>query len=408
VLTYGKPREVTLTLDGRLAQEGCEASFVISAVNKAGGKENYCSGRIAAATKDPEPFSPPTELIRDEAKLEVGRYYAELRKRGLEYGANFATIRELWLGQLGSGEAIGRITLSPFEDEADPHPYNNAVLLDGCLQVFGAALRTFGENERSAFVPVSIQSITLRDQLPFRVRSHVSVRTGAGGRAAVAHFHILSDGGEVLAEIDGLELREKASLATGQDDRGAARVRPAGEGGSGHSVSREQLIEQLRGKPKPERVKVVTGWLASEVKDVLGQRAEDMDLDNVDPSLAFLEIGLDSLLVTELQRRLQEKLDFRFQPMQGLDYQSIESLAGYIHDEVLKVEPAEHAAGEPATNGSVVAAKDGTSEPATNGTGEPAKDGTGEPVKDGTGEPAKDAADPVSPAVLVDADSQSV
>ena len=92
---------------------------------------------------------------------------------------------------------------------------------------------------------------------------------------------------------------------------------------------------------------MLANWLIAEVKDILGQAAEEIDLDNIDPSTAFLEIGLDSLLVTELQRRIQEKLEFRFKPMQGLDYQTIESLAEYILDEVLMVEPGEKAAVKP-------------------------------------------------------------
>ena len=72
--------------------------------------------------------------------------------------------------------------------------------------------------------------------------------------------------------------------------------------------------------------------------DTMGQAAAGLNLENLPASTAFLEIGLDSLLVTELQRRIQERLEFRFKPMQGLDYQSIESLATYIHDEVLNVD----------------------------------------------------------------------
>ena len=39
--------------------------------------------------------------------------------------------------------------------------------------------------------------------------------------------------------------------------------------------------------------------------------------------------------MTELQRRIQEKMEFRFKPMQGLDYQSIETMAEFILDDVL-------------------------------------------------------------------------
>ncbi len=106
------------------------------------------------------------------------------------------------------------------------------------------------------------------------------------------------------------------------------------------SETREQLLERLRKLPKDERVGVLAKWLISEVKDILGQAAEEIDLDNLEPLTAFIEIGLDLLLITELQRRIQEKLEFRFKAMQGLDYQSAETLAEYILAEVLIVEPA--------------------------------------------------------------------
>jgi acyl carrier protein len=133
-----------------------------------------------------------------------------------------------------------------------------------------------------------------------------------------------------VAEIANLELRRATALAPSADGAldGQDVVIQRGE-------SRDALLAQLRGLKRHQRVEVVGKWLANEVKETMGQAAEALDLDNLDPSTAFLEIGLDSLLITELQRRIQEKLGFRFQPMQGLDYQSIEALAQFILDEVL-------------------------------------------------------------------------
>jgi acyl transferase domain-containing protein len=339
-LAYGKPKKLRLTLDGPLGNGAGEAGFAIAAAGT-GGTENHCRGKIASAPGTAERVALDEELNGRDAKLDTGRFYAELRQRGLEYGASFATIRELWVGKPGTGEAVGRITASALEEVAD-YPFAHVVLLDGCLQVFGAALRTLGGSEdRTAFIPASIQSMTLRGPLPFQVWAHVSVRQSGDGRAAVARIRVLTDGGEVVGDIDGLELRHKASLTTATAQPGTASAAQPRDGL--RSPSRAELVEQLRGMPGEKRNGALTKWLASEVKDILGQRAADMDLDNLDPSLAFVEIGLDSLLVTELQRRIQEKLEFRFQPMQGLDYQSIESLAGYILDEVLFVQPAKGA-----------------------------------------------------------------
>jgi acyl carrier protein len=234
------------------------------------------------------------------------------------------------MGKPNSGEAFGRIEALAHEEGADEHPFASTVLLDGCLHVFGAALDTYTEQDfRGAFVPVSIKSVTLRRELPSKVWSHATVRTNPDGRAALAQIRVYTDAGEVIAEIDGLELRKTTSLGKSREQRSES---------SGTTESGDQLIKRLREMPEDNRVEAVAKWIASDVKEILGEAAaEELDLDNLDPSTAFLEIGLDSLLVTELQRRIQEEFDFRFEPMQGLDYQSIESLAEYILNDVLRI-----------------------------------------------------------------------
>jgi acyl transferase domain-containing protein len=344
VLAYGKTRKTSLTLDNLSAAGGAPCTFVISAAD--GSQETYCRGRIAAASDDMEQVSRESELGQIESRLAIGPFYGELRKEGLEYGATFSTVRELWHGKADSGEAVGRVTVSPHQEEPDQHPFQNTVLLDGCLHVFGAALRTLPAEYRGAFIPASIQSITLRTPLPSQVWSHVSLRGNGDGRAAVARIRVLDDGGQVLADIEGLELLNKSSLVPAK--AGVSSAAAAKAPGGRVAETRAQLMARLRLLSQDKRVDILVKWLASEVKDILGQAAEDIDFDNIDPSMAFLEIGLDSLLVTELQRRIQEKLEFRFQPMQALDYQTIESLAEFILAQVLVIGPAEEASATPA------------------------------------------------------------
>jgi acyl carrier protein len=167
------------------------------------------------------------------------------------------------------------------------------------------------------------------------------VRMNGDGRSLMARIRVVAEGGEVLADIQGLELRQIGKLTLARDENGAGTSDRVVE-------TRDQVVARLRVLPKRERVGVLSSWLIAEVKDILGQAAEEIDLDSIDPSTAFLEIGLDSLLVTELQRRIQEKLEFRFKAQEGLDYQTIESLAEYILDEVLLVDAVEKSAAKAA------------------------------------------------------------
>src|SRR5262249_35664382 len=140
-----------------------------------------------------------------------------------------------------------------------------------------------------------------------------------------------------LADIEGLTLRRTAALATD----GTPTAPPAQTVRHRMHDSRTELIQKLTPLDRAGRVVVVARWLVEEAREMLGQAADELefDLDGLDPSLALLEIGLDSLRITELQRRIQEKLEFRFEAMEPIDYQSIDDLAGYILDRVITIEP---------------------------------------------------------------------
>jgi len=330
LLSYPAEKKVGLTLE-QSANGTAGAKFVIAASGD--GRSPYCRGRITPAGDERQRVDMAQELAGRESEVKIGSFYGELRLRGLEYGARFANVRELWLGKPGSGEAFGRISNTPVAGDPEHDPFQSAVLLDSCLHVFGAALGALDDaGTPGTFVPASVQSLTLWRELPSQVWSHVRVNPSADGRAALANIRVLNDEGELLAEFENLELRRATSFSAG----GQTDARKNGKDSAGQFFrSRTDLINILRPLSKRERVTLLGKWLTAEIKDTMGQAAEGLNLDNLPASTAFLEIGLDSLLVTELQRRIQEKLEFRFKPMQGLDYQSIESLAEYVHDEVL-------------------------------------------------------------------------
>jgi acyl transferase domain-containing protein len=329
ILSYKEGKKVSLTLEQTANGKG-DTKFVIGASE---GNVVYCRGRISASKVKQEQVQMEAELSGRESEMKIGVFYGELRSRGLEYGARFANVRELWLGKSGSGEAFGRIVNTSNGSERDP--YNNSVVLDACLQVFGAALATLDEmkNQPGAFVPALVQSISFTGELPAEVWSHVKVVANANGRGALVTLRVLNDAGEVVVKFENMELRRIMSLASGPRNGSNGRA-------SGNQIfkSRAHAVELLRPLSKKDRVSLLAKWLIAEIKDTIGQAADGLNLEKLPPSTAFLEIGLDSLLVTELQRRIQERLEFRFKPMQGLDYQSIETMAEFLHDEALAVD----------------------------------------------------------------------
>ncbi|MFF9899358.1 type I polyketide synthase [Streptomyces longispororuber] len=330
-----KPRRPTVAATALRPAPGQDGAFHFTVSTSGAGQHpvEHCRGTVrpAAAPAD-EPRTPPAELRAPlGAGQPPGRLYGMLREAGLEYGTSFSTVRELWPGGDGTGAALGRIRATPDGAAEAEHGHALATMLDGCLHVTAAALFTLPARLlEGAYIPVTLRRATLHRPLPEQVWSQVSVRTNDQGTAAVASARVVDDEGRLLAELDGLELRHTSAL-TGAADSGQAPAPARPYSGE----ARKLLLERLGPLGQRERVAAMGAWLLDEVRDTLGQAADDFDIDDLDPSTALLEIGLDSLMITELQRRLQEKLDFRFEAMEALTYQSLEDLAGYILDRAL-------------------------------------------------------------------------
>jgi acyl transferase domain-containing protein len=344
VLPPGQALTVGVTLEDGADELGAPGRgdrrvFSVSAARGGEHPAEYCRGSVAPAAGGNGATVRLDELRTSmSTALAPGFFYGSLREAGLDLGASFSTVRQVWVGEQGLGEALGRVTAAPDGVSGADHPYGLTTTLDGCLQVAGAALSTLASQAtEGGYVPARIHRFRLYGPFPAQVWSHVRLRTNDTGTATVASVRVLGDDGTLVAEVDGLELRRIGSLTAERSAVASVREapRPAQE-------TRAELVGRLAPAPRPERLRIVAQWLAGEVRDTLGRSATDLDLDldNLDPSAALLEIGLDSLMITELQRRIQEKLEFRFQAMEAVEYQSIADLAGYLLDRVLALAPA--------------------------------------------------------------------
>ncbi|OAR26594.1 hypothetical protein A8W25_28330 [Streptomyces sp. ERV7] len=292
------------------------------------GEPRYCEGRAGPVAWQGKSGSDLGELrAAMPTELAPGRLYGLLREDGLEYGASFSTVREVWLDEAG-GQALGRITAAPDGASHVGHEHRFATMLDGCLHLTAAAAHN--SSARGAYVPVAVGRTVLRAPLPGQVWGHVRLRPHDTASAFTARLTVLDDSGNVVVAMEDIEFRRLAQLSDTSAAPADSRTRESGD-------TRRELRERVEPLSAEERLRTVIDWLTDEITDTLGRMSTELEIDihDLEPSLALLEIGLDSLSITELQRRIQEKLDFRFKAMEALEYQSIEELAEYLLHRVI-------------------------------------------------------------------------
>ena len=157
---------------------------------------------------------------------DTAEFYRALAGVGLEFKGSFRTVRRLWCR---SGEAVGEVSLAEGDGFEDRGVAVHPVLLDGCLQVVGAALKEKGEQGSAVdeagmtWLPFGWDRLWVRGALPARVTCRARLRQaggeageGRGGGSAevlAADLWLYGGDGEELGGVSGLVLKRATRAA---------------------------------------------------------------------------------------------------------------------------------------------------------------------------------------------------
>ncbi|WP_371501894.1 SDR family NAD(P)-dependent oxidoreductase [Kitasatospora sp. NBC_00374] len=164
-------------------------------------------------------------------------------------------------------------------------------------------------------------------------RAGVAALSSAEGLALLDTATALGGATYVPMRLDLTALRgQAASPALPALLRGLVRApaRPAARAAATDSGA-AGLAGQLAALPAAERTKALLGLVAAEVAAVLGHSGADA----VEPTLAFKELGFDSLTAVELRNRLTAATGLRLPATLVFDYPTPQALAGQLDTQLV-------------------------------------------------------------------------
>ncbi|WP_168211339.1 type I polyketide synthase [Actinosynnema sp. ALI-1.44] len=159
----------------------------------------WVNGNARTVASQPPPPEPPAPLReRCTSEVDADGHYTACEERALEYGPAFRGVTALWIGDEEGG---GHVRLPVDATNHRCHP----ALLDACFQLLGGVLIDQRQVARGiALTPVAVRRLRLHRTPGDQV--WVRVRLDPGG-ADAGDLVIVDEQGEVLIEVEGLEVR---------------------------------------------------------------------------------------------------------------------------------------------------------------------------------------------------------
>jgi myxalamid-type polyketide synthase MxaD len=160
----------------------------------------HASGKVSA--QPPAPIKEEESLAdiqhRSSEKVSGPDYYRQLSENAIQYGPFFQSITHLWLD---GKKALGELQISTDNDNNFNSYQLHPAILDGCLQVLGAAVATEAKRigKNGTYIPTRIAKI--------RILSHPATHLWCRAHILddnVGELSLQDDAGQVVVELEGV------------------------------------------------------------------------------------------------------------------------------------------------------------------------------------------------------------
>ena len=184
---------------------GGGAKFQIYSSKGGGGWRLHAEGEIRLGEEEriegQEELGAIQGRCREEESKE--RFYEGMWERGLRFGERFRRVERVWKG---AGEALGEIRASE-----GMHP----AVLDGCLQVCGAAI---GDEVTGLYLPVGMGRVEVKGDTEGPYLSHARIRSGSDrATTLIADVTVFDQSGAVVARLSGVEFSPVGAVSGNEE-----------------------------------------------------------------------------------------------------------------------------------------------------------------------------------------------
>jgi malonyl CoA-acyl carrier protein transacylase len=129
-----------------------------------------------------------------------------------------------------------------------------------------------------------------------------------------------------LSENEAQLLPKLLELLVKQFQQDYSQVQIETENESSAETQSSEFLQHLEKTPPKERLALLVAHIQNEVATVMGLPPSQAP----SPQVGFFEMGLDSMMVVELQNRLRNNLGLSLSTNLAFNYPNIEALAGYL------------------------------------------------------------------------------